>query len=114
MEDIQIGNYIRTNEGISRIQIVEHNRIFDEYNNCYFIDDIIKISSYKIDLVEVGDYVNGEKVVSIIDYDYKRIVTEIAMFRGMGRGNYYIDDKDIKNIVTKEQFAQCRYDFEEE
>ena len=69
---------------------------------------ITKASHNIIDLIEVGDYVNGEKVGYIDDCD------------GAMR-EYYYDDEDInvdvghffeeiKSIVTKEQFESMKYE----
>ena len=63
-------------------------------------EDIIKSSPNIIDLIEVGDYVNGEKVINIIKkHKYLEVSDE----------EITIDEKDIKSIVTKEQFSQMKY-----
>ena len=66
---------------------------------------IIKSSPNIIDLIEVGDYVNGEKVIRLFN----------PMFLSMGELPYVITDKnnyepqEIKSIVTHEQFSQMEY-----
>lgn len=50
-----------------------------------------------IDLIEVGDYVNGYKV------------TSKDQFLGFGNHDWYILDNEIKSIVTKEQFSSLEY-----
>ena len=63
-------------------------------------EDIIKSSPNIIDLIEVGDYVNGERVINIIKkYKYLEASDE----------EFVIDEKDIKSIVTKEQFKEMEY-----
>lgn len=114
MKDIEIGEYVRTKEDIGKVTEIFINtncyKVKNAVNECWLEEkEIIKHSKNLIDLIEEGDYINGENVVSIIDYDYKRIVTEVAMYRGIGRGNYYIDDKDIKTILTKEQYDNNCY-----
>ena len=61
---------------------------------------------------------NGEKVQSIIDYSiaedgeiYKKILTGERANLGLHTLGlkYYVYEKDIKSIVTKEQFAQVEY-----
>lgn len=67
-----------------------------------FTEDIIKSSYNIIDLIEVGDYVNGSYVEGFIEknkFQNKLIITEAGM----------IDNNDIKSIVTKEQFEQMLY-----
>lgn len=61
-------------------------------------EDIIKSSPNIIDLIEIGDYVNGEKVTSIQDN-----------WLGFGNYDYYRQEYEIKSIVTKEQFSQMEY-----
>lgn len=61
---------------------------------------IIKSSPNIIDLIEVGDYVNGNKVDAkgnkyVIFYD--------------GDGDIEVFENDIKSIVTKEQFKEMEY-----
>ena len=59
-----------------------------------------------IDLIEVGDYVNGEKVTSAEPVDEK----DTDRYLGFGNYDYYIHtSEDIKNIVTKEQFNSMKY-----
>lgn len=56
-----------------------------------------KNSESIIDLIEVGDYVNGEEVI-------KRTGKVIETYC-----NEYITDQYIKSIVTKEQFKSVEY-----
>lgn len=62
--------------------------------------EIVKHSPNIIDLIEEGDYVNGEKVIDI--WNGNRIETH--------RSNF--NDDNIKSIVTKEAFAQAEYKIE--
>lgn len=51
-------------------------------------------------LIEVGDYVNGERVINIMKkHKYLEVSDEEIV----------IDEKDIKTIVTREQFEQMQY-----
>ena len=70
-------------------------------------DDILKASHNIIDLIEVGDYVNGEKVDYIDDcdgamreyyYDYEDASIDVGHW-----------SEEIKSIVTKEQFSSIEY-----
>ena len=66
MEKIKVGDYVRTKDGeITRI--VDTN-MFDKtiYKDIqgakYYLEDIVKHSPNIIDLIEVGDYVNGKLI----------------------------------------------------
>ena len=60
-----------------------------------------------IDLIKPGDYVNGERVTSCEPVDEK----DEERYLGFGDYDYYIhDSKDIKSIVTKEQFNSIKYE----
>ena len=59
-----------------------------------------------IDLIEVGDYVNSEKVTIAEPVDEK----DTDRYLGFGNYDYYIHtSEDIKSVVTKEQFNACKY-----
>lgn len=64
-----------------------------------------------IDLIEIGDYVNGYLVTG---FDYqcspnKKVVFSNVRLDGTG---IKIPAKDIKSIVTKEQFNSVKYEVE--
>lgn len=71
-------------------------------------------ASYNVtDLIEIGDYVNGYRVEDFDD-DYYDIelddyVEGKSIVLGNEEGMYRIPVKDIKTIVTKEQFSQIEY-----
>ena len=79
-----------------------------------FKETIVKSSLNIIDLIEVGDYVNGSKVIdiSIIGKDKEKWVWIEQM---EDTDNKYGDDyvgynnEQIKSIVTKEQMEQMAY-----
>lgn len=116
--------YARTDDGIKRIAKYMYNI---EYENCYSLwfenencglrfsdNDLPKMSKNIIDLIEVGDYVNGHKVfddmrVDTDDYgnDFIEIGIEIDNML-----NHYIREEDIKSIVTKEQFEKMEFRLE--
>lgn len=99
----EVGMYARIKEGkifkINETNVVGKN---------YYLDiretrEIIKASFDIIDILEVGDYVNGYKVIDIVENDIYIL-------------DYYAEDyisivkaKNIKSIVTKEQFEQMAY-----
>ena len=118
MEEIKIGDYIRTKDGviakitdiIEDISIDCDRDVFDlnylammEIPYCVKDEYIIKSSPNIIDLIEVGDYVNEEKVLEVlIDRNMSRIKTELSTFF----------NDEIKSIVTKEQFESMEYRIE--
>lgn len=67
---------------------------FIDYNEVY------KVSPNIIDIVQVGDYVNGCMVINKKD-DTIQIIQLIIPFD--------LKEKDIKSIVTKEMFANVEY-----
>ena len=81
---MKTGDYVRTKYGITQIK-----------ENVCLLDEVIKSSPNLIDLIEVGDYVNGfrvDRVEKDIDYD-----------------GYAITGEQIKSIVTREQFESMEY-----
>ena len=115
---MKVGEYVRTNYGTifkieNMVEIdvdgtwfkskVKENSIIKDLPRFMYDeeDEIINKSSPNlIDLIEVGDYVNGEKVINIIKkHKYLEVSDE----------EITIDEKDIKSIVTHEQFSQMEY-----
>ena len=100
---LEVGMYVRTRDGFlwkpKKIEIEEDNSVwFDDYYD-FDVSDV-KASHNIIDLIEVGDYVNGFRVVYINHkYEYLEVSDE----------EYIINKEDIKTIVTKEQFESMSY-----
>lgn len=68
-------------------------------------EQIVKHSFNLIDLIEVGDYVNGYKAISI-DKDAPENCIELD--RNNAYEYQFISSKDIKSILTHQQFeANC-------
>lgn len=78
----------------------------EEFKN---IDKYIeKEPSYDvIDLIEVGDYVNGKEVTEVMR-DKEGNVTDIVYTEEVEGQSYSL--LPIKNIVTKEQFNYAKYE----
>ena len=137
MEEIKVGEYVRTKDGFI-------GKIYNENMDAYLLDRIVnkdldgcatlrdycfwkdKMEKYKIkkhsfnikDLIEKGDFVNGYEVDDFDGYDEE--------------GNYFENDlgipiyddanmdciveyrpirlMEIKSIVTKEQFKAMEYE----
>ena len=116
MEEIKVGDYIRSNDGyIGKITRISQNskRECDKYYSCDncmasgFYEQIKKHSKNIIDLIEIGDYVNGYRIDNIINgvlvnravgIDRSGVLTPIVQY-----------EQDIKTILTHEQFEQNCY-----
>ena len=110
---IEVGEYVRTKkDGICKLLNIENDYMWCGYVDKPFWlrkDNIVKHSKNIIDLIEVGDYVNGEKIKRINDYgDFKR-----ADFNLDYDDCDAVYEDDIKSIVTKEQFASMEYKIKE-
>ncbi len=129
MNDIEVGEFVRTNQGhigvLKRIEFdkndkslkwyvfdkkeFEINIIKEEYVNKPYI---VKHSKNIIDLIEEGDYVNGREVIIVYGYDENgNDKDELGICEVDGDDAYYLylEEEDIKSIVTKEQFEQVQY-----
>lgn len=78
-----------------------------------FIDDNFdkngqqyKTSFNIIDLIEAGDYVNGDKVTE----EMIKMRDEQGVFGLPDKNKVFIDEIKVKNIVTKEQFSSMKYE----
>ena len=114
--EISKGMYIRykyyNEQKIGKIDFIKQDELLDESFIGLINDErvlegnIVKASFNIIDLIEVGDYVNGEKVTSAESVDKN----DTDRYLGFGDYDYYIhDNEDIKDIVTKEQFNSMKY-----
>ena len=120
---MNVGDYVRTNKGeIGKVtSIAKDNLGFGNMEFCntepFVYGDIIKSSPWIIDLIEVGDYVNGNKIVHIQEEEFPNYPKRL-LFAGVDENN--IDDvwevynnEDIKSIVTHEQMKAMQYRVEE-
>lgn len=114
---IEEGMYVRYNSGcyisIFKIVKIDKDKIYsyykDEFNQSYGLrQDVIKASYDIIDLIKIGDYVNGSQVCMIKDDEHGRtwIYTD---------SNYKVGilENEIKSILTKEQFDSMKYELKE-
>lgn len=106
--ELKVGMYVRTSDGISKVVEVRNtdtlSRFVNEDMNIYFMNEITSSPSFNvIDLLEEGDYVNGYYVEDVL-----KTFVNVAV-----GSNYFqsptIYEKDIKSIVTKEQFENMEY-----
>lgn len=112
MVEIKPNMYVRTENGwIGKViseryeykdDVVSDIEFEDDTYNTYELDySIVKASYNIIDLIEVGDYVNGERVYHISNSEdyYKILLVETGM----------ILPKQIETILTKETFEKMKY-----
>lgn len=74
-------------------------------------NDILKSSKNIIDLIKIGDYVNGFKVTGL-DYQYTTKVHKLSCNNEYGQEGILIIPSEIRNVVTKEQFDSITYEVE--
>lgn len=74
-----------------------------EFDKNFSRGNIIKSSPNIIDLIEVGDYVNGHKILKKEEYQIRVEDRENTW------GIAILEETDIKSIVTKEQFESMEY-----
>ena len=122
-DKLEVGHFIRTIKGIGRIEEITEDRT-KIYFNC---DTGLTISFIKkdftqeemaqyykhsdniIDLIEVGDYVNGSKVY----YCYCADEDSTGLFIDTEKGRQWLDKpSQVKSIITKEQFESMSYKVE--
>lgn len=104
--ELKVGMYVRTKD-TGFCKIVKRLELDGLYTDKGFniISNILKSSFNIIDLIEVGDYVNGRLVTSIWE-------DEVYLYSG-AVSTYIITNEEIQSIVTKEQFASMEYKVEE-
>ena len=127
---MKVGDYVRTEYGIAKYisdKVTKYGMYYvvdkdimtcnvEGWENCISgSNEIIKSSPNLIDLIEVGDYVNGHLVKHIAYFEgveepikklifadeYHLIPTEVC------------EQNEIKSIVTKEQFESMEYKVKE-
>ena len=100
--------YVRTKDGdVFILDKIEDNHLIPRYVYIPYViieDDVKKTSHNIIDLIEVGDYVNGYKITTINDMS--------PVIYAEDKQGYLIEiitKENIKSIVTKEQFESMSY-----
>lgn len=123
---MKVGDYVRTKKGIKQIYAINENATKWKYlfklkeqdgDGCIDLgylcnDDIIgEPKERPIDLIQVGDYVNGFEVLRI---DKECDLYPTTLKCQYPNHIYYFDifNEDIKSIVTKEQFESIKYEVE--
>ena len=126
---LEIGMYVKTVYGIKKVISIicgqdvkfDNTNGFDEdlkkhhdydgiskNDNYFWKNEVIREPSFNlIDLIEVGDYVNGLYVAEKF-YDYENEVWEIVLST-TEHIKFYKNQNNIKTILTKEQFENNCY-----
>ena len=105
--DLRENMYIRTNYGrIDKIFNIKDDYVIgvspiDNFY-VYYIDSIVKASYNIIDILGVGDYVNGHRVEEI-DFENEEIFTDSEYYCGI------VEFCNIKSVITHEQIEQMEY-----
>lgn len=116
---MEVGDYVRTPKGIGKI-IKKYSDLKDSFIDLdcgITIDYITKdfteeeicemyaISPFIIDLIEVGDYVNGLKVIQMYSPEGK-----YTLWIKLSDNTFIDNSEEIKSIATKEQFKNIEYE----
>ena len=105
--ELRINDYVRIHTlsgqgGIAKLEKIDDICITDK--GAVDKNNIIKSSPNIIDLIEVGDYVNGCLVSEIKDKWLILNYADIETYEQLERKN-----ENIKSIVTHEQFESMEY-----
>ena len=118
--NIEVGEYVRTKDGyIAKITEIDHHIWFDSIINKIsgisryslseeeFSNLVIKHSKNIIDLIEVSDYVNGKEVIMDLQKSKEWYKSKDDFITCK---DYTFEEKEIKSVVTKEQFEGVKYE----
>lgn len=117
MEDVKIGEYVRTKKGqIDKFEKYNENRIIVKCKRRnYWAEDIVKHSKNIIDLIDVGDILRyklkglkSEYITVVKKYHDSRSNEEWLIIDG-----YKLEKVEILEILTKEQYERNCYKVEE-
>ena len=99
---IEVGMYVRTERG--KIWLVTSTKAIDGHKR-----RIVNADYNILKLIQVGDYVNGLRVIEVREHLHNDI--EIILTNGAFNWSFSKNESDykIKSIVTKEQFEQMEY-----
>ena len=107
---IEAGEYVRTKNG-KIDKVINNNCYMPQYIECekslLYKEDIVNNSKNIIDLIEVGDYVNGTEI-DLLEKSENRVWSTSTY----GDEDIVFYENEIKTILTKEQFEQNCYTVE--
>lgn len=123
MEEIKVREYLRTVSGyIGKVKRIEFDKI-DKNLKWYVFDYkepklniikeiyinkpyIVKHSFELIDLIEVGDFVNGYRVINVINAEPCPSGRCVDIDSSMNSSECTLWEEDIKTILTHEQYER--------
>ena len=102
---LEVGMYARVQE-LNEVIIVKILKVEDDGFNAddnmyYMFSEVIKASHNIIDLIEIGDYVNGCRVIKI------NLESPLKYVKCINDNCF--EEKEIKTILTKKQFENNCY-----
>lgn len=123
--ELEVGMYVRLVNDVEDIVVINKiANVFEttiltendgsNYQGEYTKENVVKASYNIIDILEVGDYVNGSE---ILDFKYEfieendnftnfAVVTENCYLENT---DSWIIEKNIKSVITHEQMEQMAY-----
>ena len=117
--------YQRYNGEIRQFEVIDNNYLVDTKTGMSFDFRshlmLGKVSEDLIDLIQCGDYVNGKEVINIYEakeeaflgyFNEKTLELKNDIYETIPT-EYLVYNKDIKTIVTKEQFENISYKVKE-
>lgn len=112
MKDIEVGDYVRTENGIidkvdSLCGMIENTVYLKQQSLWFNADYIVKYSKHLIDLIQVGDILELREYVDYFKKSEKIGISDMDMLSNIKQA---IRDKKIEvlSILTKEQYmANC-------
>ena len=107
---IEVGEFVRVNGIIGKVEQIGNSLFWIEDGSSYSLNDkSVKHSKKLIDLIEVGDYVNGHKIIMDLKQSRKHYDTIDCFVTAKG---YTFEENEIETILTKEQYKSNCYTVE--
>lgn len=109
---VEVNEYVRTKDGVidkvDALYGMIENTVHLENKKWFDIKNILKHSKQLIDLIEKDDYVNGYKVINVINEEPCPSGKCVDIDSSKDSSECTLWEEDIKTILTKEQFeANC-------
>lgn len=122
---LEVGMYVRLKNDAENIVIINKiTNVFETtiltendgsiYQGEYTKENVIKASYNIIDLIEVGDYVNDKKIIGVgCLTNGPREGTKVIDYYITPSAVSYLENEDIKTVITHEQMKQMAYKVKE-
>lgn len=114
MSEIKAGEYVRTKKG-QLDKVINNNYYMPAYVECkkkgiIFRENIKNHKEKLIELLEEGDYVNGEYVIQV-SKELNCVFIETTYYDELAQEekHNFIKAEEIESIVTHEQFKNIEY-----